>query len=921
MEEKQLFLIDGHAVLYRSYYAFINAPRINTKGVNTSAIFGFVNTLNDLITKQKPTHIGVVFDPKGKTFRHEMYEAYKANRQASPEDLKAAIPEVIEIVQAMNIPVIQVEGYEADDVIGTLSKQAAREGFMVYMVTPDKDYAQLVEDKIYMYRLGHMGIDIMGPQQVAEKFSIKRPEQVIDLLGLWGDSSDNIPGAPGVGEKTAKQLIAQFDSIEGIYENIEQLKGKQKEKIEQAKEQVLLSKQLATICTDVPISFNDYNFEKEEYNGELLQAKFKELEFFGLAKKMLQTKVEPQKVVKPIAKPAVSSQLDLFSQPEESDTPQSPKQTQDSYKYKVVTDIDIFCKNVSKQLVFSYGLRGNAVETVDAKLVGIAFAWSETEAFYVPFPENRDEANAYVEKLKPIFASCNTKITYDAKCSISILSKYDITIGGKVLDVMLAHYVLQPEASHSLASIARQFMETELSRIEDVVGKKIGQFSFSELSLEQMKNYLGEQVIASFQLMPILEKELQNHNQYELFSTIECPLATVLSDMEMTGVRIDSNALQESSKTISSAVSKIEEQIYELAGERFNVGSPKQLGEILFDKLEITEKAKKTKTKQYATGEEVLDKLKDAHPIVPLILEFREMKKLLSTYIDSFPLLVNSRTGNIHATFNQAVVATGRLSSANPNLQNIPVRTPMGREIRKVFIPSQSENYFLSADYSQIELRIIAHFSEDEHFIAAFKNGEDIHAATAAKIYGLQISDVTSDQRRKAKSANFAISYGTTAFGLSQTLDIPRKEAQELIDSYYQNYPKVKALMDSYIQSAREKGYVETMFHRRRYTPDINSQNATIRGIAERNAINAPIQGTAADIIKIAMNRIHEKMLSLHLKSKMILQVHDELNFDVYPDELETMKQIVSEEMQNAVSLKVPLIAEMGVGKNWLEAH
>ncbi len=919
MEEKQLFLIDGHAILYRSYYAFINAPRINTKGVNTSAIFGFVNTLNDLITKQKPTHIGVVFDPKGKTFRHEMYEAYKANRQASPEDLKAAIPEVIEIVQAMNIPVIQIEGYEADDVIGTLSKQAAREGFMVYMVTPDKDYAQLVEDKIYMYRLGHTGIDIMGPQQVAEKFSVKRPEQVIDLLGLWGDSSDNIPGAPGVGEKTAKQLIAQFDSIEGMYEHIEQLKGKQKEKIENAKEQVLLSKRLATICTEVPISFNDYNFEKENYNNELLQAKFKELEFFGLVQKMLQTKVEPQKVIKPVAKPSVSSQLDLFAQPEKNIVQQST--IQNSYRYKLVTDLDSFVKIVSKQLTFSFALRGDSSETVDAKLVGIAFSWSNNESFYLPFPANNLEVQNYIDKIKPIFASCNTKITYDAKYSISILSKYGVSIGGKILDVMLAHYILQPEASHSLTSIARQFLDVELCRIEDIVGKKVGQFSFSELTMEQMKNYLGEQVSIALQLMPILEKNLQDFNQYELFASIECPLAAVLSDMEMSGVRIDSNALQESSKTISSAVSKIEEQIYGYAGERFNVGSPKQLGEILFDKLEITEKAKKTKTKQYATGEEVLDKLKNAHPIVPLILEFREMKKLLSTYIDSFPLLVNSRTGNIHATFNQAVVATGRLSSTNPNLQNIPVRTPMGREIRKVFIPSQPDNCFLSADYSQIELRIIAHFSEDEHFIAAFKNGEDIHAATAAKIYGLPISEVTSDQRRKAKSANFAISYGTTAFGLSQTLDIPRKEAQELIDSYYQNYPKVKALMDSYIHSAREKGYVETMFHRRRYTPDINSQNATIRGVAERNAINAPIQGTAADIIKIAMIRIHEKMVSMKLKSKMILQVHDELNFDVYPEELETMKQIVSNEMQNAVSLKVPLIAEMGVGKNWLEAH
>jgi DNA polymerase-1 len=924
MNEKKLFLIDGHAVLYRSYFAFINNPRINSKGVNTSAIFGFVNTIYEMIRSQMPTHIGVVFDPKGKTFRHEMFEQYKANRQSTPEDLKAAIPEVFEIVKAMNIPVVQVEGYEADDVIGTLAKQAARKGYMVYMVTPDKDYAQLVEDSIYMYRLGHMGIDIMGPKQVMEKFSIRRPEQVIDLLGLWGDSSDNIPGAPGVGEKTAKALIEQFDNIEGIYEHVDELKGKQKEKMIAAKDQVFLSKELATICTQVPISFDDYNFVKEEFNAPALQEKFNELEFFSLAKKMLQTTVEPkQPVEKPAPKQEQSLQLDLFAT---NDTPapsQQARQQQDFLGYKLVrtNDIDNFLKLLSKQLTISFTLCTTTTVAVDAEILGLAFSWKENEAHYVAVPSDKKEAEEFLKKFAPIFVSCSKKIAYDIKYSISVLSHYGINVYGELHDIMLAHYILQPEVRHELSTIARQFLNRELTQIEDITGRKIGNFSFTEVPVIQQKNYFCEQVDALFQIATPLEKELRDLHQYNLYTKIECPLAPVLSHMEMTGVRIDSTALHESSKTITAEVAALEEKIYEQAGEHFNIGSPKQLGEILFDKLAITEKAKKTKTKQYATGEEVLDKLKDAHPIVPLILEYREMKKLLSTYIDSLPQLVNPRTGNIHASFNQAIVATGRLSSTNPNLQNIPIRSTMGREIRKVFIPSQPDNIYLSADYSQIELRLIAHFSEDEHFISAFKNGEDIHAATAAKIFGVPLSEVTSDQRRKAKSANFAISYGTTAFGLSQNLNIPRKEAQDLINSYFENYPRVKALMDSYIQSAHEIGYVETMFGRRRYLPDINSQNATIRGVAERNAINAPIQGSAADIIKIAMIRIEERIQKQKLKSNMILQVHDELNFDVFPDELEQMKAIVSEEMQNAVALKVPLIAEVGTGKNWLEAH
>lgn len=920
MDEKQLFLIDGHAVLYRSYFAFIKNPRINSQGINTSAIFGFVNTLYEMIRNQKPSHIGVVFDPKGKTFRHKMYDQYKANRQATPEDLKAAIPEVIEIVEAMNIPVVQVEGYEADDVIGTLAKQAAQEGFKVYMVTPDKDYAQLVDDSVYMYRLGHAGIDIMGPKQVAEKFSIERPEQVIDFLGLWGDSSDNIPGAPGVGEKTAKSLIAKFGSIEGIYEHIDQLAGKQKEKLAAAKDQVLLSKELATICTHVPISFNNYDFTVQAYNTEKLMSKFKQLEFVTLGKRMLQTEAEKNEPVKKVEKAEVpSAQLDLFSQGTVVSKP-APR-LQNNPAYKIVRDLDSFLKSLSKQLTFAFALRGTGMGAVNAQMVGIAFSWEAGQSFYLPVSQDSQEANALMERLAPIFASCSTKITYDVKYAHSMLSHYNIALGGDVHDVMLGHYILQPEARHSLETIVLQNLQREIVQIEDVVGKKLGQFSFADLFAEQMKNYLGEQADCILQVMPRIEQQLRDKGQYELYHTIECPLASVLSSMEMTGVRIDSDSLHDLSKTITAEVTAIEEKIYELSGERFNIASPKQLGEILFEKLAIVEKAKKTKTKQYATGEEVLDKLRDAHPIVPLILEYREMKKLLSTYIDSLPQLVNLRTGNIHASFNQAVVATGRLSSTNPNLQNIPIRTEMGKLIRKVFVPSHEGNIFLSADYSQIELRLIAHLSGDEHFIGAFQRGEDIHSATAAKIFGVSLADVTSDQRRKAKSANFAISYGTTAFGLSQNLNIPRKEAQELIDNYFANYANVKTLMDNYIQDARVHGYVETMYHRRRYLPDINSGNATIRGVAERNAINAPIQGSAADIIKIAMIRVFEKMQALKLKSRMILQVHDELNFDVYPDELETMRTIVTDEMQNAVALRVPLIAEVGLGKNWLEAH
>jgi DNA polymerase I len=927
MEKQKLFLIDGHAMLYRSYFAFINNPRINSKGINTSGTFGFINTIFDLIRSQKPSHIGVVFDPKGNTFRHDLYEKYKAHRQETPEDLKASIPQVMEILQGMNIPVIQVEGYEADDVIGTLAKQAASKNYEVFMATPDKDYCQLVQEDIFMYRPRSFGggIEILGIPEVLAKFEIKYPLQVIDILGLWGDSADNIPGAPGIGEKTAKALIAQYDSIEGIYEHIEELKGKQKESLIQNKELVMLSKLLATIKIDVPINFEDYNFEKEEYNISVLQEKFKELEFKSLADKMM-----PNGAAVPIPKPPKptnSMQLGLFDEPQEVveyvSSFQTIKDTKHSYfLVDNQSHIQKLITELLEQKEFCFDTETTSLNTLEAELCGIAFSFEKGKAFYVPFPENQKIANELAKQFAPVFASSALKIGQNLKYDISVLSNYGITVAAPLFDTLLAHYIIQPEGRHKLESLSEQYIDYEMVKIEELIGKKgKSQSSFRDVPLEEAKEYAAEDADVTFQLYPFLQKELEEKGQSQLFENIEVPLVQVLSSMERNGVKIDSVALQEFSEMLTAEVVTVENKIYELAGEKFNIGSPKQLGDILFDKLQISEKAKKTKTKQYATGEDVLEKLADSHPIIALILEYREYKKLLSTYIDALPQLVNARTGCIHASFNQAVVATGRLSSTNPNLQNIPIKTAKGREIRKAFIPIETEDVFISADYSQIELRVIAHMSGDENFINAFKNGEDIHTATAAKIFNVPLSEVTSEQRRQAKSANFAISYGSSAFGLSQTLNIPRKDAQFLIDGYFTSYPKVKQFMDNQILKAREKGFVETMFGRRRYLPDIYSQNQTVRGFAERNAVNAPIQGTAADIMKIAMIRIHSAMQTQKLQSKLIMQVHDELNFSVPQNEIEAMKKIISDGMQNAVELSIPLVAEIGVGKNWLEAH
>jgi len=927
MAHKKLFLIDGHAMLYRSYFAFIKNPRINSKGVNTSGIFGFVNTIFELMRSQNPTHIGVVFDPKGSTFRHDLYDKYKANRQETPEDLKASIPQLMEVLQGMNIPVIQVEGYEADDVIGTLAKQAAAQGYEVFMATPDKDYCQLVQDSIYMYRPKSFGagIDIMGVPEVLQKFEVAHPLQVIDILGLWGDSSDNVPGAPGIGEKTAKALIAQYGSIEGIYEHIDELKGKQKESLLQNKELVMLSKLLVTIKIDVPIDFNNYNFVREEFNAAVLHDKFVELEFRNMLDRIMPQ--ASQSVAQKPQKPAVSLQLGLFDEPVEQTTYVSQYNTiaDVQHSYFVVdtqSHIHKLIQELLSQKEFCFDTETTSLNTLDAELCGIAFSFEKNKAYYVPFPENQKEAQEIAKQFVPVFQSPALKIGQNLKYDISVLANYSIQVSPPYFDTLLAHYIIQPEGRHKLESLSEQYLFYEMVKIEELIGKKgKNQDSFRSVPIEQAKEYAGEDADITFQLYPLLHKELVEKGQLDLFTNIEVPLVPVLSDMERAGVNIDSNALSEFSTMLTTEVQAIEKQIYELAGETFNIGSPKQLGEILFDKLQISEKAKKTKTKQYATGEEVLEKLLGTHPIIALILEFRELKKLLSTYVDSLPLLVNQKTGFIHASFNQAVVATGRLSSTNPNLQNIPIKTAKGREIRKAFIPLESEHVFVSADYSQIELRVIAHMSGDENFIQAFINGEDVHTATAAKIFNVSLDEVTPEQRRQAKSANFAIAYGSSAFGLSQTLNIARKDAQFLIDGYFANYPKVKAFMDSQIHTARELGYVETMFGRRRYVPDIHSQNATVRGFAERNAVNAPIQGTAADIMKIAMIRIHSEMKQQNMQSKLIMQVHDELNFSVHIHELEEMKTIITQGMQQAVSLSVPLLVELGVGKNWLEAH
>ena len=919
----KLFLFDAYALIYRAYYAFIKNPRRNSKGLNTSAIMGFINTLNEVQTKEKPTHIGVAFDPSGPTFRHIEYPEYKAQREACPEDIKAAVPIIKEVLDAYHIPVLEVAGYEADDVIGTIATKAGKAGVETYMLTPDKDYGQLVTDNVYMYRPRHDGgYEVMNPESVITKYGLDNTSQVIDLLGLMGDSSDNIPGCPGVGEKTAVKLIKEFGNIDTLLQNTDKLKGALKKKVEENGELIRMSRYLATIKTDAPIELDLKSLEVVEPDNEKLEKLFEELEFKTFAKRILKKdKQEPKKQ---------NLQLDLFSDFPTEGQAESEFSSFETIKsiahdYKLVDneeEMKKLCDYFLTKEILSLDTETTSVEAINAKLVGLSFSVKENEAFYVPMPQDEAEARKIVEIFRPAYEDEKIlKIGQNLKYDYEVLMNYGVEIKGKMFDTMIAHYVIQPELHHNMDYLAEIYLNYQTIHIEELLGPKgKGQKNMSDLDPKDVYEYAAEDADVTLKLKNKLEAELRKYGAEELFYNIEMPLMPVLAEMEMNGVLIDTKSLAETSTVLTKRMEEVEREIYELAGGEFNIASPRQVGEVLFDKLKIVEKAKKTKKGQYVTNEEVLQSLKGKHKIVGAILEHRGLKKLLGTYIDALPKLINSRTGHIHTSFNQATTATGRLSSSDPNLQNIPVRGEEGKEIRKAFIPEPGCLFF-SADYSQIELRVMAHLSGDENMIEAFREGHDIHAATAAKIYKEEMENVSRDQRTKAKRANFGIIYGITIFGLADRLEISREEARQLIDGYFETFPKVKEYMEKAKEEARSKGYVETLFHRRRYLADINSANGTVRGFAERNAINAPIQGTAADIIKVAMVRIHRRFKSENIRSKMILQVHDELNFSVYPDEKEKVERIVLEEMQNAFPMEVPLVADCGWGNNWLEAH
>ena len=918
----KLFLIDAYALIYRSYYAFIKSPRINSKGLNTSAVMGFCNTLNEVLTKEKPTHIGVAFD-HGKTFRHDAFPEYKAQREETPEDIKLSVPLIKQVLEAMRIPILQVDGFEADDIIGTIATRFGADGIDTFMLTPDKDYGQLIGPNVFMYRPRHGGgYEILGEKEVGEKYGIPTPAQVIDLLALMGDSADNFPGCPGVGEKTAAKLINQFGSIDNMLQHTDEIKGKLREKVENAVEDIKMSKFLATIRTDVPMQLDLDELKVEQPDETKLRAIFEELEFKTLINKFL-NKVE--------SKPKIdNNQLDLFAEntTNESDEPknakfESIKTTQ--HEYKLVENeeelrqlCDFF---ITKESV-SIDTETTSTDAISAELVGLSFSVEEKKAFYVAVPANYEEALKIVQIFKPLYESDKImKIGQNIKYDYEVLTRYGVTLQGKMFDTMIAHYLIQPELHHNMDYMAETLLGYQTIHIEELLGPKgKKQKNMRDLSPTDIYEYAAEDADITLRLKNVLEPRLKELGVEELFWNIEMPLVRVLADMELNGVCLDTEALQDTSKIFTERMKQYEQEIYKEAGEEFNISSPKQVGDILFGKLQIMDKPKKTKTGQYVTSEEVLQSLESKSPIVRNILNYRGMKKLLSTYIDALPKLINPRTGHIHTSFNQALTATGRLSSSDPNLQNIPVRTDDGKEIRKCFIPEEGCLFF-SADYSQIELRIMAHLSEDENMMEAFREGHDIHRATAAKIWHVDIDKVTDAQRKKAKQANFGIIYGITTYGLAQRMDIPNGEAKELIEGYFRTFPKVQAYMEHAKEEARAKGYAETLFHRRRYLADINSRNATVRGFAERNAINAPIQGTEADIIKVAMVRIWERFKKEGIRSKMILQVHDELNFSVYPEEREQVESIVIEEMQNAYPLNVPLIADAGWGKNWLEAH
>ncbi|WP_282043832.1 DNA polymerase I [Winogradskyella flava] len=948
-DQKRLFLVDAYALIFRGYYAFIKNPRINSKGEDTSAIMGFMNSLLDVIKRERPDHLAVCFDKGGSVDRVEMYEEYKANRDETPEGIKTAIPYIHEILKAMHIPIMVKEGYEADDVIGTLSRQAEKEGYKVFMVTPDKDFAQLVTDNIFMYRpVFGGGYETWGIPEVQKKFEVTEPMQVIDFLGMMGDSSDNIPGLPGVGEKTAKKFLAQFGSMEGLLANTDQLKGKMKEKVEANGELGLLSKKLATIMLDVPVEFNAKNFELDHPDVEKVKQIFQDLEFRRLTDNFLKTfaadttsdvaqaaeKKEAPKSTPKEQKSAGAGQFSLFGTSTElsdqdsntaSEYARNTAETNSHFYQSVASGMatKLFVKNLLNQTSVCFDTETTGLNPLTAELVGIAFSWETGKGFYVPFPEDREDAQLLIEELRPFFENENIeKIGQNLKYDIKVLAKYNVEVKGKLFDTMLAHYLINPDMRHNMDVLAETYLNYTPISITELIGKKgKNQLSMRDVPLDKQTEYAVEDADITLQLKEHFEKELGEANTQKLFDDIEVPLLRVLADMELEGINLDKDFLNSLSEELNNDIANLEKKIYEAAGEEFNIASPKQLGVILFEKLKLVDKPKKTKTGQYSTAEDVLSYLAKDHDIIQNILDYRGLSKLKSTYVDALPLQVEASTGRVHTDYMQTVAATGRLSSNNPNLQNIPIRTERGRQVRKAFVPRNGDYTLLAADYSQIELRIIAALSEEETMIEAFKNGEDIHASTASRVFNVPISDVTREQRSNAKTVNFGIIYGVSAFGLSNQTTLSRSESKELIDTYYATYPKLRNYIQDQVDFARDNGYVQTVLGRRRYLKDINSRNAVVRGAAERNAVNAPIQGSAADIIKIAMINIHKKLNEGSYKTKMLLQVHDELVFDVYKPELEGLKNLIKTEMENAYQLSVPLDVDLDIGNNWLEAH
>lgn len=945
--QKRLFLLDAYALIFRGYYALIKNPRVNSKGQDTSAIMGFVNSLFDVIKREKPDHLAVAFDKGGSSERVEMYEDYKANRDETPEAIRIAVPIIQEILKAMHVPCIEIEGVEADDLIGTLAKQAEKEDYQVFMVTPDKDYAQLVSENIFMYKPARMGngIEIWGIPEVQKRFEVERPEQVIDYLGMMGDASDNIPGLPGVGDKTAKKFIKQYGGLEGLLENTDQLKGKMKEKVIENAELGRLSRKLATIMTDCDVKFDAEQYELSQPDADKVQEIFDELEFRRLKDQFIKifsgeadsdtgaavSGTETAKKLVSSAEKAANAgagQYNLFGgdEPaiEERNTRKTIKDTEHFYQSVAPgMAMNLFIKNLMKQTSVCFDTETTDLDPLQAELVGIAFSWEKTKGFYVPFPSEKEEAQKLIEALRPFFeAEEIEKIGQNLKYDIKVLAKYDVEVKGKFFDTMIAHYLINPDMRHNMDVLAETYLNYTPVSIEELIGKKgKNQKSMADVPVDQQTEYAVEDADVTLQLKEHFQKELGEANTQKLFDEIEIPLVQVLADMELEGINLDQEFLGSLSEALNNDIASLEKSIYEEAGEEFNIGSPKQLGEILFDKLKLVDKPKKTRTGQYSTAEDVLSYLAPDHEIVQHVLDYRGLSKLKSTYVDALPAQVNAKTGRVHTDYMQTVAATGRLSSNNPNLQNIPIRTERGRQVRKAFVPRNEDYVLLAADYSQIELRIIAALSQEETMMKAFQEGEDIHASTAAKVFNVPIDEVTREQRSNAKTVNFGIIYGVSAFGLSNQTDLTRSESKELIDTYYKTYPKLRNYMSEQVDFARENGYVSTVLGRRRYLKDINSSNAVVRGAAERNAVNAPIQGSAADIIKIAMIKIHQKIKDKGLKTKMLLQVHDELVFDVYKSELEEVQELIKSEMENAFKLDVPLDVEVGLGDNWLDAH